>query len=57
MATKQEMTADEKLGLITRRLQEVLGEDILKKVLEERDVKGYWGAFCLVAFDSPRSVG
>lgn len=37
------LTADEKFELITRRLKEVLGGDIIKKVLEERDAKGYWG--------------
>lgn len=34
---------DEKLNLITRNLQEVLGEDNLKKIVKERDLKIYWG--------------
>lgn len=33
----------EKFQYITRNLQEVLGEDKLKAVLEERDLKIYWG--------------
>ncbi|KAG8983660.1 hypothetical protein FRB94_005363 [Tulasnella sp. JGI-2019a] len=39
----KQLTPEEKYELITRRLQEVLGGDIIKKVLEERDCKGYWG--------------
>ncbi|ESO92251.1 hypothetical protein LOTGIDRAFT_217054 [Lottia gigantea] len=35
--------ADEKLELIKRNLQEVIGEDRLKIILKERDVKLYWG--------------
>lgn len=34
---------DEKVTLITRNLQEVLGEDNLKNVVKERDLKIYWG--------------
>lgn len=34
---------DEKVNLITRNLQEVLGEDNLRKILNERDLKIYWG--------------
>jgi tyrosyl-tRNA synthetase len=34
---------EEKEQLIKRNLQEVLGEDNLKKVLKERDLKIYWG--------------
>lgn len=34
---------DEKVNLITRNLQEVLGEDNLKNVVKERDLKIYWG--------------
>ncbi|KAJ3412078.1 Tyrosine--tRNA ligase, cytoplasmic [Chytridiales sp. JEL 0842] len=34
---------DEKYDLITRNLQEVLGEEEIKKVLAERDLKIYWG--------------
>jgi tyrosyl-tRNA synthetase len=34
---------DSKYDLITRNLQEVLGEDKLKSILKERDVKIYWG--------------
>jgi tyrosyl-tRNA synthetase len=36
-------TPEEKLNLIKRNLQEVLGEDNLKKIIAERDVKIYWG--------------
>ena len=36
-------TAEEKLQLIKRNLQEVLGEDRLLNILKERDVKVYWG--------------
>ena len=34
---------EEKLDLIKRNLQEVLGEDKIKQILKERDVKVYWG--------------
>uniref|UniRef100_A0ABI8AN63 Tyrosine--tRNA ligase n=1 Tax=Felis catus TaxID=9685 RepID=A0ABI8AN63_FELCA len=34
---------EEKLHLITRNLQEVLGEDKLKEILKERELKVYWG--------------
>ncbi|GFU20917.1 tyrosine--tRNA ligase, cytoplasmic, partial [Nephila pilipes] len=34
---------DEKIHLIKRNLQEVLGEDKLIEILKERDVKIYWG--------------
>lgn len=37
------MTAKDKKSLITRNLQEVLGEDRLDTVLENRDLKIYWG--------------
>jgi tyrosyl-tRNA synthetase len=37
------LTADQKVELITRNLQEVLGEENLKKIVQERDVKIYWG--------------
>jgi hypothetical protein len=37
------MTPDEKYTLITRNLQEVLGEDTIKSVLKERDLVMYWG--------------
>ncbi|PPQ73208.1 hypothetical protein CVT25_012780 [Psilocybe cyanescens] len=43
-------TPDEKYELITRRLQEVLGADIIKGVLAEgRQPKCYWGAYHLQA--------
>ncbi|KAG8142968.1 hypothetical protein E2320_000265, partial [Naja naja] len=38
-----ELTAREKLHLVTRNLQEVLGEDKLKAILKERELKIYWG--------------
>ena len=38
-------TPDEKYELITRRLQETLGGDIIKAILAEgRQPKCYWGA-------------
>jgi len=37
------MSPDQKFELITRNLQETLGEDRLKNILSERDVKVYWG--------------
>jgi tyrosyl-tRNA synthetase len=33
----------EKYDLISRNLQEVLGEDKMKALLKERDLKIYWG--------------
>jgi tyrosyl-tRNA synthetase len=37
------MDAETKFELITRDLQEVVGEDKLKEILKERDIKVYWG--------------
>lgn len=37
------LSPEEKYNLITRNLQEVLGEDKIKSVLKERDLKIYWG--------------
>ncbi|KAG5513612.1 hypothetical protein PMAC_001044 [Pneumocystis sp. 'macacae'] len=34
---------NEKYDLIVRRLEEILGAEKLKKILEERDLKLYWG--------------
>lgn len=34
---------DEKVDLILRNLQESLGDDSLKKIVKERDLKIYWG--------------
>ncbi|XP_061838309.2 tyrosine--tRNA ligase, cytoplasmic isoform X1 [Nerophis lumbriciformis] len=42
-AMTDQLSPDEKLHLITRNLQEVLGEEKLKQVLQERDLKVYWG--------------
>lgn len=42
-AADMEPSFDEKLQLITRNLQEVLGEDRLKNVLQERQLNIYWG--------------
>ncbi|KAM3857924.1 tyrosine--tRNA ligase, cytoplasmic isoform 2-T2 [Diretmus argenteus] len=39
----EQLSPDEKFHLITRNLQEVLGEDKLKQVLQERELKVYWG--------------
>ncbi|XP_058062867.1 tyrosine--tRNA ligase, cytoplasmic [Anopheles bellator] len=37
------LTTEEKESLITRNLQEVLGQDNMRAVLKERDLKIYWG--------------
>ncbi|CAF2791130.1 unnamed protein product [Rotaria sp. Silwood2] len=37
------LPADEKHKLITRNLQEVIGDDRLRKILAERDLRVYWG--------------
>lgn len=37
------MTPEEKFELITRNLQEVVDEEKLKSILQERDLKVYWG--------------
>lgn len=37
------MNADEKYELITRNLQEVIGEEKLRAILRERDLRIYWG--------------
>lgn len=37
------VSPDTKLDLIKRNLQEVLGEDKLAEILQERDLKVYWG--------------
>lgn len=37
------LSGDAKQQMITRNLQEVLGEDRLAAVLKERDLKIYWG--------------
>merc|ERR1719291_1260308 len=37
------MSKAEKKALIVRNLQEVLGDDLIDKVLAERDLKIYWG--------------
>lgn len=37
------LTWEAKQQLITRNLQEVLGDDRLSAVLKERDLKIYWG--------------
>lgn len=34
---------DEKKKLISRNLQEILGEDRMVSILKERDLKIYWG--------------
>ncbi|KAJ3216734.1 Tyrosine--tRNA ligase, cytoplasmic [Dinochytrium kinnereticum] len=36
-------SVEERFALITRNLQEYLGEEEIKKVLAERDLKVYWG--------------
>jgi tyrosyl-tRNA synthetase len=37
------LTPDEKYNIITRNLQEVLGEAQIKTILAERDLNIYWG--------------
>ncbi|MFP4118588.1 MAG: tyrosine--tRNA ligase [Candidatus Woesearchaeota archaeon] len=37
------MTPEEKFDLITRNLQEIVDEDRLKEILQERDLAVYWG--------------
>ncbi|XP_051519984.1 tyrosine--tRNA ligase, cytoplasmic-like [Myxocyprinus asiaticus] len=39
----EQLSPDEKFQLITRNLQEVLGEEKLKEILKERELKVYWG--------------
>uniref|UniRef100_A0A672M9M0 Tyrosine--tRNA ligase n=1 Tax=Sinocyclocheilus grahami TaxID=75366 RepID=A0A672M9M0_SINGR len=39
----EQRSPDEKFQLITRNLQEVLGEERLKEILKERELKVYWG--------------
>jgi len=43
MVVQNTMTAAEKKALITRNLQETLGEDRIEEVLKTRDLKVYWG--------------
>lgn len=38
-----ELTSEEKYDLITRNLAEWLGDDKLKEILKQRDLKVYWG--------------
>uniref|UniRef100_A0A669B879 Tyrosine--tRNA ligase n=1 Tax=Oreochromis niloticus TaxID=8128 RepID=A0A669B879_ORENI len=38
-----QLSPDEKFNLITRNLQEVLGEEKVKQVLQERELRVYWG--------------
>lgn len=40
---QSQLTADEKYTLISRNLQEVLGEEKLKDILKERELRIYWG--------------
>ncbi|KAK9761090.1 Tyrosine--tRNA ligase cytoplasmic [Basidiobolus ranarum] len=37
------LTVEQRLDIIKRNLQEVLGEEEIKKILAERDLKLYWG--------------
>ncbi|KAJ1943725.1 Tyrosine--tRNA ligase cytoplasmic, partial [Kickxella alabastrina] len=41
--TSEILSPEEKLTLIKRNLQEVLGEAELVKILAERDISLYWG--------------
>lgn len=40
---QKELSPEEKYNYISRNLQEVLGEDKIKCILKERDLKVYWG--------------
>lgn len=39
----EQLSLEEKYNYISRNLQEVLGEDKIKSILKERDLKLYWG--------------
>lgn len=39
----EKLSPDEKFHLITRNLQETLGDEKLKQVLQERELRVYWG--------------
>lgn len=41
--SEKPLTLDEKYNLISRNLQEVLGEEKIKTILKERDLTIYWG--------------
>merc|ERR1712013_611210 len=43
MSAGSQLSPAEKKALITRNLQETLGEDRIEEVLKTRDLKGYWG--------------
>lgn len=43
MANEVNLTFEEKYRYIERNLQEILGEDKVKAILKERDLKIYWG--------------
>lgn len=43
MTVDDKISPEEKYELITRNLQEVLGDDKLKTIVKERDLKLYWG--------------
>lgn len=43
MVIESSLTPDMKKDLITRNLQEVLGEDRLLNIIKERELKIYWG--------------
>lgn len=42
-AMGEQLSPEEKFHLITRNLQETLGEEKIKQVLQERELKVYWG--------------
>lgn len=42
-ADGKQLTPDEKYTFISRNLQEVLGENKIKTILQQRDLKIYWG--------------
>ncbi|XP_043244725.1 tyrosine--tRNA ligase, cytoplasmic-like [Amphibalanus amphitrite] len=42
-STCNSLSMEEKVKLITRNLQEVLGDDRMKAVMKERDLRIYWG--------------
>ena len=43
LLTESQLSPAEKMKLITKNLEEVLGEDRIAEVLKQRDLKVYWG--------------
>ena len=43
LLSESQLSPTEKMKLITKNLEEVLGEDRIAEVLKQRDLKIYWG--------------